>query len=125
MDRIKITGLRVFAYHGVLDREQEEGQPFVLDLILGVDLEKPCHTDQVEDTINYAEVCDVVRNAMTGCKYRLIERAAQEEASRLLRKYENLEEVTVILKKPRAPIPADFEMVAVEITRRREGIHHA
>ena len=78
MDRIKITGLRVFAYHGVLDREQEEGQPFVLDLILGVDLEKPCHTDQVEDTINYAEVCDVVRNAMTGCKYRLIERAAQE-----------------------------------------------
>ncbi len=124
MDRIKITGLRIFAYHGVLDREQEEGQPFVLDLILGVDLGRPCRTDRVEDTINYAEACQMVQEVMTGCKYRLIERAAQEVASRLLKQYENLEEVTVILKKPRAPIPADFDTVAVEITRRREDIDH-
>nr|WP_317412445.1 dihydroneopterin aldolase [uncultured Solibaculum sp.] len=124
MDRIRITGLRVFAYHGVLDREQEEGQPFVLDLILGVNLKRPGYTDRVEDTINYAEACQAVQEAMTGCKYRLIERAAQEVASRLLKQYESLEEITVILKKPRAPIPADFDTVAVEITRRREDMGH-
>lgn len=124
MDRIRITGLRIFAYHGVLDREQEEGQPFVLDLILGVNLKRPGCTDRVEDTINYAEACQVVKEVMTGCKYRLIERAAQEVASRLLKQYESLEEITVILKKPRAPIPADFDTVAVEITRRREDVSH-
>jgi len=120
MDKIIVKGLRVFAYHGVNPPEKEKGQPFLLDIKLSVDLSKPGASDDLTDTVNYASVVKRATAAMLAEKNDLIERAATRVAEALLAEF-SAEEVTVRLKKPRAPVAADFDYVAVEITRRRDG----
>ena len=120
MDRIYIRGLRVFAFHGVNPEEKEKGQPFVLDVTLGVDLSRPGATDDLADTVNYSKVTKCVLRTMREGKDNLIERAASRVAEAVLAEFP-VQEVTVLLKKPRAPIAADFDDVAVEITRSREA----
>ena len=119
MDKIMIRGLRVFAYHGVNPEEKEKGQPFELDITLETDLRRPGESDALPDTINYAKVSKLVLRTMLAQKDNLIERAASRVAEAILQEFP-VAAVTVLLKKPRAPIAADFDYVAVEITRRRE-----
>ncbi len=120
MDTIHIKGLRLFAYHGVGPEEKRDGQSFVLDLRLEADLSRARRSDGLADTVNYAAVCQTVREAFTGESFDLIERAAQEVCDRVLEDYPPVEKVTVLLKKPEAPIDEDFDYMAVEITQRRE-----
>lgn len=121
MDKIHIRGLRVYAYHGVKETEKEKGQPFELDVTLEVDLHKPGATDDLNDTVNYSKVAKRIIAVMLSEKNDLIERAATRVAEAVLQEFP-VEAVTVLLKKPRAPIAADFDTVAVEITRRREEL---
>lgn len=120
MDRIQIKGLRLFAYHGVGAEEKRDGQNFVLDITLGVDLDKAGRSDDLNETVNYAEVCRTVREVFTKESYDLIERAARQVTDAILENYPKVEEVTVLLKKPEAPIPEKFDYVAVEMTQRRK-----
>lgn len=117
MDKIYIKGLRVFAYHGVNQSEKDKGQPFELDITLSVDLAAAGASDDLSKTINYSTVSKRVIATMLSEKNDLIERAATRVAEAILAEFP-AEEVTVLLKKPRAPIAADFDYVAVEITRR-------
>lgn len=119
MDKIMIKGLRVYAYHGVNPEEKEKGQPFELDITLGVDTRAAGQSDDLAQTVNYSKVSKRVLAVMLAEKNDLLERAAARVAQTLLEDFP-IEEVTVLLKKPRAPIAADFEYVAVQITRRRE-----
>lgn len=118
MDIIEIKGLRVFAYHGVNTEEKEKGQPFELDIALEADLSVPGRTDFLSETVNYAKVSKLAIAIMQEEKNNLIERAATRVAEGILEEFP-VEAVTVKLKKPRAPIAADFAYVAVSITRRR------
>ena len=120
MDKIYIRGLRVYAYHGVKESEKEKGQPFELDITLWTDIRRAGTTDRLEDTINYSRVARRVLSLMQEQKDDLIERVAARVAEGILADFP-AEGVTVCLKKPRAPIAADFAYVAVEITRWRES----
>ena len=117
MDQIRIKGLEIFAHHGVYPEEKEKGQPFVLDITLYKDLSLPGATDDLNDTVNYSRVAKTATRVMLAQKDDLIERAASRVAEAVLAEFP-VREVTVRLKKPRAPIAGDFEYVAVEITRR-------
>lgn len=119
MDKVIVNGLEIFAYHGVNDWEREDGQVFVLDIEARADLSLPCLTDSIDDTLNYSRMIKSVRSAMLSEKNRLIERAAQRVADRLLAEFPSMESVTVRLRKPDAPVKADFDFVAVEIERKR------
>lgn len=119
MDKIIIKGLKIYAYHGVNPEEKIEGQNFVLDIICNADLSAPCQSDNVDDTVSYAQVIKHVRKIFTAEKYDLIEKAAQIVADGILDNFPPIGTVTVTLKKPEAPMKADFEFVAVEITRSR------
>ncbi len=121
MDKIIIRGLHVYAYHGVKEAEKEKGQPFELDVTLGLDLSAAGATDDLTRTVNYSTVSKRIMAVMLAEKNDLIERAATRVAETVLAEFP-VEEVTVLLKKPRAPVPADFDYMAVEITRRREGL---
>lgn len=118
LDQIQIRGLRVYAYHGVKDSEKEKGQPFELDITLWTDIRCPGASDRLEDTVNYSRVAKRVLALMQEQKDDLIERVATRIAEGILADFP-VEGVTVCLKKPRAPIAADFAYVAVEITRWR------
>ena len=120
MDKIYIKGLRVFAYHGVNPPEKEKGQPFVLDITLEKDLSAAGASDDLADTVSYATVAKRVTAVMLAEKNDLLERAATRVADAILAEFP-VAAVTVCLQKPRAPIAADFDFVAVEITRRKAG----
>lgn len=119
MDEIYIKGLKIFAYHGVNPEETENGQEFELDITMYADLSKARLSDDLDDTINYAKARKIVNAAMCDRPYKLIERAAEEVASRLLENFKTLNKVDVLLKKPNAPMSCVFEYVAVKISKSR------
>jgi len=120
MDTVMIRGLRVYAYHGVKEEEKRKGQPFVLDIDVSADMMAACESDDIAQAINYSEVSKVAIATMLSEKNDLIERAAHRVAQAILSQFP-AEEVTVTLKKPRAPVGADFEYMAVQVTRRKHA----
>ncbi|MBQ9994077.1 MAG: dihydroneopterin aldolase [Clostridia bacterium] len=119
MDKIMISGLRVFAHHGVLPSEQRTGQPFILDIVMHADLSEACATDNLALTINYSEVARITTKVMCENTYNLIEAAAAAVCDSLLAEFPPIETVEVTIKKPRAPVSSDIEYAAVCITRHR------
>ncbi|MCL2486154.1 MAG: dihydroneopterin aldolase [Oscillospiraceae bacterium] len=119
MDLIKIAGLRVFAYHGVLPEEKSGGQEFLLDITLHMDLSAACRSDNLDDTVNYDAVCCVAHDAMTNHARNLIEAAAQDIADAILREFELLKAVDITLHKPNAPLTHEAGCVSVCISRTR------
>lgn len=117
-DRIALRGLKFFGYHGVLQEEKVLGQAFIVDIDLYADLCKAGKTDQVEDTINYAEVYARIKTIVKMEKYNLIERLAERIAATVLSEF-TCEAVCVTVHKPQAPIPGIFEDAFVEIYREK------
>lgn len=128
MDKIIIKGLKIFAYHGVNPEEKVDGQTFIIDAECSTDLRLPCASDCVEDTVSYAKIVKTLTRVMTENKYDLIERAAQVCADAILWEYPAIACVKLTLKKPQAPVKAEFDYMAVEIERHahnkiKRGIH--
>lgn len=121
MDKIIIKGLKLFAYHGVNPEEKRDGQNFIVDITSKVGLLKAGKSDELCDTVSYAKILKTARAAFCENKYDLIEAAAQSVADAVLNEYQDVKEVTVLVKKPEAPIKANFDYVAVEITRARQN----
>lgn len=118
-DEIRIKGLKLYAYHGVLQEEKEKGQEFTLDITMHLNLTPAGVTDDLDKTVNYAAVCEEVAELFSKYSYNLIESAAEEIADMILLKHPICEWVEVELFKPHAPIPMDFENVSVYIKRKR------
>ncbi len=119
MDKILVRGLKIFAYHGVNEEEKIDGQNFVFDIDAFVDISVPCKTDDVEDTVSYAKIIKETTKIFTAQKDDLLERAAQRVADGLFESFDKIQSLHILLKKPEAPIKADFEYVGVEIYRNR------
>ena len=120
MDKILISNLKIYAYHGVLDEEKANGQYFIFDIDAFVDISVPCKTDNVGDTVNYALMVERITEIFTSQKDDLVERAAQRVADGLFAEFERISALRILLKKPDAPIDADFDWVGIEINRKRE-----
>ena len=122
MDRIFLRGMRFMACHGVLPHEQEVPQPFEVDVELGLSLRAAGESDDLDDTVNYAKVYDVVSTVLTVTRKYLIEALAEEIADDLLRDFDSLRWVRVTVHKPAAPIDGIFSDVGVTILRRRKDL---
>lgn len=120
MDKIIVKELKLFSYHGVNEDEKINGQNFVLDICVWLDLSKPCETDNVNDTVSYAKIIKKTREVFTAEKYDLLEKAAAVVIEALFKEFSAIEECEILLRKPQAPIKADFSYVAVEIRRKRD-----
>lgn len=119
MDKILIRDLKIFAYHGVNPEEKLDGQNFVFDIDLSVNMTNACYSDDVNDTVSYAKVIKTVRRVATQSKYDLLEKVAQVTADAILEEYPDVFCVDITLKKPEAPVKADFGWVGVQISRQR------
>lgn len=123
MDCINIYNLEVFANHGVLKEENVLGQKFVVSVNMYMDTTKAASEDNVEKTVNYAQVCMDITNHFKENTYQLIETVANEIAMMILRKYSVLEKVDVEVKKPWAPVHLPLDSVSVKVTRKRHTIY--
>ena len=117
-DRITLTGVRVRAHHGVFEFERVEGQEFVIDVSVAVDLAAAASTDDLDRTVHYGELAEAVAAAVERDPVDLIESVAERVAAVALG-YPAVEEVEVTVHKPEAPISVPFADVAVTIVRGR------
>ena len=110
MDRIFLHGMRFMACHGALPHEREVPQAFEADVELGLDLREAGETDDLRNTVNYAEVYELIRRVIEG---------AEEAAAQILATFPRIRSVTLTVHKPAAPIAGIFADVGVSITRDR------
>ncbi|MTH55227.1 dihydroneopterin aldolase [Bacillus mangrovi] len=119
MDKIYLSGMQFYGYHGVFAEENKLGQRFRADLTVERDLRKAGETDQLEHTVNYGELYKICREVIEGEPKKLIESLAETIAADILKGFPEVHSVTVKLIKPDPPIPGHYEYAAVEITRHR------
>lgn len=123
LDEIVLTGLTVSGHHGVYAKEREEGQDFRVDLHLRLSLEQAGASDDVADTVHYGELAERVADVIAGEPVNLIETLAERIAAVALED-RRVQNVTVTVHKPQAPISITFDDVAVTVHRSRspEGL---
>lgn len=115
-DRIELRGLRVRGHHGVLPGERRDGQDFVVDLTVWIDLAAAAASDDLADTLDYATLARRAADIVGGAPCDLIETVAARITADVLTD-PRVHTVEVTLHKPQAPIPLEFADVAV-VTRR-------
>ena len=122
-DAIFVNGLVLHAYHGVMPHEGKVGQPFVLDLMLDIDLAEASRTDKLKNTVSYELLVKTVSEAFCARRYRLVEAAAAAGAvaDAVLNRYPSIHSIRITVRKPHAPIAATFDDVGVIITRARRA----
>jgi len=113
---IEITGLSLYTHHGVSEAEREVGQRLVIDLRLDLGETDATVTDDVADTVDYGDVCQLVALVAQQRSHRTLERLCSTIADRLLSDYA-IEAVWVKASKPEPPIPLPVEEVSVEVWR--------
>lgn len=116
---VEISRLSLYTHHGVSEAERTVGQRLIFDI--GFELEH-CDsvvTDRIDDTVDYASVCDVVALVASERSYRTLERLSQVVADRLLDRFTTARSVTVRVAKPEPPLPLPVEEVAVELIKER------
>lgn len=119
MDKIFVNKMDFYGYHGVFPEETRLGQRFTVDLAVMLDLKKAGETDDLEHSVNYAELYRICKEVVEGQPFKLVEAVAEKIAAELLDAFGMIEEVTVKVIKPDPPIPGHYQSVAVEMTRRR------
>ncbi|GAA2724482.1 MULTISPECIES: dihydroneopterin aldolase [Streptomyces] len=118
MDRVALRGLKARGHHGVFPREREEGQTFIVDLVLSLDTRPAAAGDDLTKTVHYGIVAEEVVGIVEGEPVDLIETLAERIAQQCL-KHEPVQQVEVVVHKPDAPITVPFDDVTVTITRSR------
>lgn len=119
MDRIILSGMQFYGYHGVYPEEARLGQSFVVDVELYADLREAGEKDDLHQTVDYAKAYRLIKEVVEGHPYKLIEAVAERVASRLLAEF-TVQEVVVRVHKPNAPIPGPLDCVTVEVRRGRK-----
>lgn len=118
LDRIRVSGIRATGRHGVLPHERRDGQEFVVDIDLALDVGPAADTDDLSRTVDYGSLSEEVHGAITSEPVDLIETLAQRIADLVLL-HDLVQWAQVTVHKPAAPITVAFEDVAVTIERSR------
>ncbi len=119
-DRIELRGLIVRGNHGVFEHERRDGQDFVVDITVWVDLAAAAASDLLADTLDYGELAHRAAGIVAGPARNLIETVAGAIAEDVMSD-DRVDAVEVAVHKPAAPIPLTFSDVAVVVRRSRHG----
>ncbi len=117
-DRIELRGLKVRGYHGVFEHERVDGQDFLIDVSLDVDVSAAARSDQLGDTVDYGALAKTIADIVGGEPVNLIETLADRIAGACLDN-SRVFAATVSVHKPNAPIPLTFADVIVTVSRSR------
>ncbi len=116
--RIEIRGLRVLGHHGALAGEQDEAQPFEVDLLVLADVASSVASDDLADTLDYGALALGVERVVSTQRFALLEALAGAVADVAMAD-ERVVSASVTLRKLRPPIPADVATAGVQLTRSR------
>lgn len=111
---IFLKNIRCYAYHGVAPQENVIGNEYIINLKLKTDISQAAETDEVNDTVNYAEVNEVVKTEMN-IPSKLLEHVCRRIVNSLFAKFASIEEIEIKLSKRNPPMGADIDAAGVEI----------
>lgn len=118
MDKVVVKDLEVFAYHGVFAEEKKLGQKFLITLELSLSTREAGISGDLGKSVHYGELCHKVEEEFKKESYDLIETACEKTCKFILKEYELIDSVKMILKKPWAPIHRSLDTVWIEIERK-------
>ncbi|MCX7747355.1 MAG: dihydroneopterin aldolase [Clostridia bacterium] len=119
MDKVTLKNMKFYAYHGVLQKEKDQGQYFFIDVDMFMDLKEAGNTDDLTDTVDYSAVYEIVKSITINYKFSLIEKLAGEISREILSRYQKICEIIVRVRKPDAPIGGELDYAQVEMKRCR------
>lgn len=111
---IFLKDIHCYAYHGVARQENLIGNDYIIQLKLKVNIEQAAETDEVTNTVNYAEVCEVVKSEMN-IPSKLLEHVSKRIVSRLFSEFSTIEEIQINLSKRNPPMGADIDAAGIEL----------
>ncbi len=117
MDKIVLKNMGFFAHHGNLESETSQGQRFFVDVTIVTDLTAAGQSDELSDSINYAEVYKTVEQIFTNQAYKLLEKVATVIADELWNTHKGIVGLAVAVRKPSVPIAGILDYAEVTITR--------
>ncbi|ALD01107.1 MAG: dihydroneopterin aldolase [Acinetobacter sp.] len=120
MDAIIIEGLKVDTVVGCFNWERQIIQPLMLDLIIQTSLEQASNSDQLEHTLNYAEICEISAKVIQKKQPELIEHAAKLVLNTLFTTFPTIESIMITVRKP--AIIAQANSVGIRLERHRNDI---
>lgn len=116
-DKLILQGLLFHGFHGVLEEERKLGQKFLVDLDAWIDLKKAGKSDNLEDTVSYAEIYSLIKDVIEGPPHSLLESVADSIASSIFRKFAQIHSLRLRLGKPHVAVLGIVDYLGVEIYR--------
>ncbi len=117
MSRIFISEMEFFAFHGHYPEEKHAGNRFIVDLIMEADTREAEISDDLDKALNYQVAYAIVENVMMNTKSNLLEKIASDILDELYNQFENLQKVSVKIRKINPPMGGQIGYVGVEIFR--------
>ena len=119
---IKIRGLRVYGYHGVMEHERKDGQYFIVDAVIKIDAERASATDEIANTVSYAEIAHLISENVRNNPVNLLETLSQRLADEVLFAASPwAKKVKITVSKPDAPIDLYFDTIQVTAKAKRSS----
>lgn len=118
-DKITISGVKARGFHGVFPGERREGQDFIVDLELFLDLSAAGKSDDLTKTIDYSKVASFIVEEITGAPLNLIEALGQRIIDRIFKEFPEADKLQVTVHKPSAPVAVDFDDISITLERIR------
>ena len=119
-----IDNLEVFANHGLFEEENKLGQKFIFDIECELNYKKAMFSDEMTDSISYADIAEVVVKTATTNTFNLLERLAGEILKNIFTEFPQIENINLKINKPGAPIKYHFEKCGVEVKPSREEFYN-
>ena len=118
-DLIILNNLGFYGYHGVLGEENRLGQRFWIDVTAGLDLSAAARSDNLDQSVSYADMFEVIEAAFASHRFNLIEALAQHIVDRVFEGFAAIEWIRIRVRKPEAPVPMVAGEAAIELYRER------
>ena len=116
-DKLILKGIRGFGYHGVFESERLNGQEFIVDVEMAAEFENL--NDDLNQTIDYSKIIDLVSNEIASNPVNLIETLAERIAIKILDFESKIKKIIITVHKPSAPVSASVSDIAVSISKER------
>ena len=118
MGIIRLKNMTFYGYHGVYDFEKEKGTDFEIDLELFTPLLKSSKSDNIEDTINYEDIYELVKKAFVSKSYFLLEKLADSISMSIFKEHK-IDKLIIRVRKINAPLNGKLDSVEIELKREK------
>ena len=119
-----IDNVEVFANHGLFEEENKLGQKFIFDIECELNYKNAMFSDEMMDSISYADIAEVVVKTATTNTFNLLERLAGEILKNIFTEFPQIDNIKLKINKPGAPIKYHFEKCGVEVKTSREEFYN-